>query len=153
MTPFGILRKKEKEEKKEAAVAQPAQKTLLEELCGGDKELYEVLSRTILLNPDITVKEGIDSYVGKAQEYEKTGDYMGARIAYQVAGEISLYEGKLAQIQKFFKKAAEADPNYVNRKFFEYYGKKENAERALTVAQEFYNKTGKHVEKKEGPSD
>jgi len=76
-----------------------------------------------------------------------------ARIAYQVAGEISLYEGKLAQIQKFFKKAAEVDPNYVNRKLFEYYGKKENAERALTVAQEFYTKTEKSAVKKEGSSD
>jgi len=153
MTPFGIFRKKEKEEKKGAAAAQPAQKTLLEELCGDDRELYEVLSRTILLNPEITAKEGINSFVEKAQEYEKTGDYIRARIAYQVAGEISLYEGKLAQIQKFFKRAAEVDPDYVNRKLFEYYSKKENAERALAVAQQFFTKAGKRAEKEEGSSD
>jgi len=138
MISFGILRKKEKEEKKE-----PTKKTLLEELCGGDSELYQVLSRTVLLNPEMTLTEGINSYVEKAQEYEKSGDYVRARAAYQAAGEIYLYEGKLAQTQKFFKKAAEVDPNYVNKNVFEYYSKKENAERALTVAREFYAKTGK----------
>jgi len=151
MTPLGIFRKKEKEEKKEEA--QPTQKTLLEELCGDDMELYEALSRTIMLNPEITVKEGVDSHVGKAQEHEKAGNHVRARIAYQVAGEISLYEGKLAQMQKFFEKASEVDPNYANRNVFEYFGKKENAERALTVAKEFYTKIGKLAEKKEGSSD
>jgi len=135
---LGIFRKKEKEQKKETV-----QKTLLEELCGGDSELYQALSRTILLNPEMTAREGINSYAEKAQQYEKTGDNVRARVAYQAAGEISLYEGKLAQMQKFFKKAAEVDPNYVNRNVFEYYGKKENAERALAVAREFYAKTGK----------
>jgi len=141
MAPFGIFRKKAKEEKKEEE--KTAQKTLLEEMCGGDEELYQVLSRTLLLNPQLTAKEGIDSYIEKAQQYEKDGDHIRARIAYQVAGEISLYEGKLAQTQKFFKKAAEVDPNYANKNVFEYLNKKENAERALTVAQEYYTKTGK----------
>jgi len=138
MISFGILRKKEKEEKKE-----PTKKTLLEELCGSDSELYQVLSRTMLLNPEMTLTEGVNSYIAKAQEYEKNGDHVRARAAYQAAGEISLYEGKLAQTQKFFKKAAEVDPNYVNKNVFEYYSKKENAERALAVAREFYAKTGK----------
>jgi len=153
MTPLGIFRKKEKEETKEAPTEQPVQKTLLEDLCGNDKELYEVLSRTILLNPQITTKGGVDSYIEKAQEHEKTGENMKARISYQAAGEISLYEGKLAQVQKFFKKAADVDPNYENRKVFDYFSKKENAERALAIAQEFYTKTGKTAETKEGPSD
>ena len=141
MTPFGIFRKKKQE-----AAAKPAQKTLLEELCGGNDELYQALSRTILLNPRLTAKEGIDSHVDKAQEHEKIGDNIRARIEYQVAGELALYEEELAQAQKFFKKAAEADPNFENRKVFEYLSKKENAERALAVAQEFYSKTGKRKE-------
>lgn len=146
MVPPGFFRRKEKE-KKEAAASQQAPKTLLEELCKDDKELLEVMSRTILLNPETTLKEGIDFYVDKAQEHEKSGDLVKARIAYQVAGEISQYEGKLVQTQKFFKKAAEVDPNYVNRQVFEYYAKKENADRALAVAQEYYTKTRKSPEK------
>jgi tetratricopeptide (TPR) repeat protein len=138
MVPFGIFRKKEKE-----TAVKPAQKTLLEELCEGNDELYQALSRIILLNPQLTMKEGIDSYIERGQEYEKTGDSVRARVAYQVAGEICLYEGKLVQVQKFFKKAAEADPSFENRNVFEYLSRKENAERALAVAQEFYIKTGK----------
>jgi len=149
MRLFGIFRKKEKEKKKEATVTKPAEKSLLAELCGKDKELYEALSRTILLNPQMTAKGGIDPYVEKAEAYEKNRDNIKARISYQVAGEISLYEGKLAQIQKFFKKAAEVDPNYGDRKVFEYLSKKENAERALRVAQEYYTKTKKGAETKE----
>ena len=147
MAPFGIFRKKKQE-----VATKPAQKTLLEELCGGNDELYRALSRTILLNPQLTVKEGIESYIGIAQEYEKTGDRARARVAYQVAGELAIYEGKLAQTQKFFKKAAEVDPNFENGKVFEYLSKKENAERALAVAQEFYTKTGKRKETVESSS-
>jgi len=149
MAPFGISRKKQKE----TVTAQQTQKTLLEELCGDDKELYEVLSRTILLNPERIEKEGINSYLEKAQEFEKAGDYVKARIAYQAAAEISLYDGKLAQAQKFFKKAVELDPKGPYRKVFEYFNEKENAERALAVALQFYGKTGRPAEKKEGSSD
>jgi len=152
MAPFGIFRKKEKE-KKEATAPKTAPKTPLEELCGDDKELYEVLNKTILLNPEMTAKEGVNSHLEKAQKYEEAEDRMRARIAYQVAGEISQYEGKLAQAQKFFKKAVEVDPDYPYRKAFEYYSKKENAERALAVAQEYYTKTEKRTEKKQGSSD
>ncbi len=149
MTPFGIFRKKEKKEQAEAKeqppkkggeAKQPTQKTLLEELCGKDRQLYEVLTRTIMLNPKIAVEEGADSYVEKAQTHEKDGNHAQARIAYQMAGEISLYEGKLQQIQRFFKKAAEIDPEYSNRTIFEFFSKKENAERAIAVAKEFYAK-------------
>jgi len=143
MSPLGIFRKKEKG----AEPSKSESKTLLEELCEDNKELYEVLRRTILLNPEITLKEGIDSYLGKAEEYEKAGDHVRARVAYQTAGEIFLYEGKVADAQKFFKKAAEIDPNYEHKKVFEYFNRKENAQRAMVVAREFYAKSGKRVEK------
>ena len=138
MAPWGISRKK-----KQKTEEKTVQKTLLEELCGGNDELYQALSRTILLNPQLTAKEGIDSHIEKAQEYKKTGDKVRARISYQTAGEISLYEGKLAQAQEYFKKAADVDPKFENKKIFEYFSKKENAEKALAVTQEFYAKTGK----------
>jgi len=153
MTPLGIFRKKEKKEPteekqalKKETTAQPAEKTLLGSLCKDDQELYEVMARTILLNPETVVKEGANFYLEKAQNYEKDGNRIGARTAYQTAGEISLYEGKLPLVQKFFKKAADVDPEYPNRKIFEFFGKKENAERALAVAKEFYTRTEKHAE-------
>lgn len=144
MTPFGIFRKKKEEEQTE--LKQPAQITLLEELCGNDRELYEVLSRTILLNPKTAVNEGTNSYAEKAQTHEKEGNHTQARIAYQMAGEISLYEGKLQQAQRFFKKVAEVDPEYSNKTIFEFFSKKENAERAMAVAKKFYTKKEKLAE-------
>jgi len=101
------------------------------------------------MNPRMTMKEGLDSYVEKAQNYEKDGDSVRARIAYQTAGQISQFEGKLVQTQKFFKKAVEVDPNFVNKKVYEYYSKKENAERALAVAREYYARTEKRIIEKE----
>lgn len=149
MAPLGVFRKKEKEEKKETVKPQSAEKTLLKELCGDDSELYEVSITAILLNPEMAVKEGANYYIEKAREYEKAKAHVKARIAYQAAGEISLYEGKLSQAQEFFKKAAEVDPDYAYREVFKYFNKKENAKRALAVAQEFYARTGKRTEKRE----
>jgi len=144
MPSLGIFGRRKKTEETERT-----QRTLLEELCKDDKGLYEVLNRTLLLNPDQSMAEGIQFNIDKAQEYEKNKDATKARIAYQAAGEISLYEGKVVQAQKFFKKAAEADPGYAHRSIFEFYNKKDNAERALAVAQEYYAKTKKVTAKKE----
>jgi len=146
MSPLGLFRKKAGEKKKEAHVAPQAEpETLLDELCGGNKELHEALSRTLLLNPETTVKEGIDFHVAKAEEYEKAEKATNARIEYQVAGQVALHDGKLPQAQKFFKKALEVEPNSPYKKAFEYFAKKENAERAVTAAREFYAKAGKRA--------
>jgi len=143
MTPLGIFkrRKKETEERIEKKVEE---KTVLEDLCKGDKKLYSVLSRTLLLDLEITKKAGeMDARIEKAQEYETNKDYVRARIEYQVAGELALYEGKAAQAQKLFKKAAEVDPAYPNRNIFEFFAEKENTEKAIAVAQEYYARTAK----------
>ena len=149
MAPLGFFRKKEKEAvetKKDAHVTSKTEpKTLLDELCGGNKELREALSRALLLNPETTVKEGIESHVEKAEEYEKAQRITNARIEYQIAGQIALHDGKLQQMQEFFKKAAEIEPDSPYRKAFEYFGKKENAERAMGVALEFYAKADKRA--------
>jgi len=133
--------------KKEEKTPKSTEKSLLEELCRGDTELFSVLSHTILLNPPRLSKEGIDIYIEKAQEFEKKKDFLRARINYQVAGEIALYEGKLTQVQKFFKKCAELESNPEYKKVFAYYSKKANAEKALKFAQEYYTRTVKPMEK------
>ena len=143
MTPPSFFRKKPEEKKKEARQAEP--KTFLDELCGGNKELHEALTRTLLLNPETTVKEGIDLHAAKAEEYEKAGKTTNARIEYQVAGQVALHDGKLPLVQKYFKKALEIEPDSPYKKAFEYFAKKENAERAITAAREFYAEAGKPV--------
>jgi len=143
MAPLGIFRKKETK-KTEEAKAIPSKDTLLAELCKGNDELCNALSRTLLLNVESTKSGGgIDARVEKAQEYEKTKDFVRARVEYQVAGELALYEGKTANVQKFFKKAAEMDPSSPFKNIFEYLAKKENAEKAVAVAKEYYSRSVK----------
>lgn len=149
MGPLGFFRRKKKVEGREKETTESTEKSLLQELCKDDTELFSVLNHTVLLNPSRLSEEGIDTYIEKAQEFEKKKDFLRARIHYQVAGEIALYEGKLTQVQKFFKKCAEleSDPEY--KKIFDYYSKKANAEKALKLAQAYYTRTVKPMERTE----
>lgn len=140
MTPFGIFGKKEKAKKTEVQT----QQSLLEKLCEGNKELYSVMTRTLLLDAEKTKRQGdMDVRAARAQEYEKNKDNVRASVEYQTAGELALYEGKTALAQKFFKKAAEVDPAHAHRDIFEFFAKKENAEKAVAVAREYYAQTVK----------
>ncbi len=149
MGPLGFFRRRKKAEKKEEKTPKPTEKSLLEELCRGDTELLSALNHTVLLDPLRLHEEGIDSYIEKAQEFEKNKDFLRARINYQAAGEIALYEGNLAQVQKFFKKCAELESNPEYKKVFVYYSKKANAEKALKIAQEYYTRRVKPMERTE----
>jgi tetratricopeptide (TPR) repeat protein len=143
MTPFGIFGRKKKIEEK------IAEKTLLDELCGDDSELKKILTMVLLLNPDRTSEMGgIDSHLEKAKEYENEKDHVRARVEYQVAGELALHEGRLAEVQKLFKKATEIDPDYNQKNVYEFLTKRENAEKALTVAKEYYRRTARSLERK-----
>jgi len=148
MSSLGFFRRRKVEERLEKK-AKPEEKTLLEQLCGEDSELYEALSRTILLNPDQVLQEGIDSYVQKATEFEEKGSPLKARIHYQVAGQIALYEGKTDQAQKFFRKCAETETSPEMKKVFEFYTKKKNLDKAVKVAKEYYARMSTLTEKKE----
>ncbi len=151
MGPPSFFRRKKKveEKKKEKKTPESTEKSLLEELCKGDAELFSVLSHTVLLDPFRLLDEGLSSYVERAQEFEEKKDFERARVQYRAAGEIALYEGNLAQVQKFFKKCAELESNPEFQKIFAYFTKKANAEKALKVAQEYYAQTVKSPEGKE----
>jgi len=148
MSSLGLFRRK-KEETKVTEKAKPEEETLLKQLCGDDLELYEVLSRTILLNPAQAVKAGIDSYIQRAAEFEQKGDTRRARIMYQMAGELALYEGKTNQVQAFFKKCADTETNPEMKKTYEFYTRKRNLDKAMKVAKEYYTRTSAPPEKKE----
>lgn len=144
MTPLGFFRKKkEPEKKREEKKAKSTELSLLERLCGDDTELLTVLSHTVLIDPGRLRVEGMDFYIGKAEGFEKGKDLLRARINYQAAGELALYEGKLKQAQKFFKKCEELESNPEYKKIFAYFSKKVDAEKALKAAQEYYSQTAK----------
>ncbi len=133
---LSIFRSKKKAEEKET---KNPERTLLDDLCGDDCELKDIPSRTLLLNPTIAVHGGgIESHVTKAQEYENNQDYLKARIEYQIAGQLALYEGKLDEVQKWFKKAMEVDSDSPYRNVFQFFAETTNAARALSIAQQYY---------------
>jgi len=147
MSPPGFFRRKKTEEKvKEKAI--PEEKTLLEQLCGEDSELYAALSRTLLLNPDRALKEGMDSYVQRATDFEEKGSTLRARIMYQMAGQIALYEGKTDHVQTFFKKCANTETDPEMKRVYEFYTKKKNLNKAVKVAKEYYARTSAPSAKK-----
>ncbi|UCB60525.1 MAG: hypothetical protein JSW72_00180, partial [Candidatus Bathyarchaeota archaeon] len=129
--------------KREEKKAKSTGLSLLERLCRDDTELLTVLNHSVLIDPARLREEGIDSYLKKAEGFEKRKDLPRARVNYQAAGELALYEGKLKQAQKFFKKCEELESNPEYKKIFSYYSKKGNAEKALETAQEYYSQTAK----------
>lgn len=130
------LRGKKPEEQAERE--QPAKKTKraaptsLESVCSDDKEVYEALYKTMLLDPtrtEMSMKEAEE----KAKASEKQGDTFRARIWYELAGGLAIYEGDVKKVEKYFGKCAELAPEVA-------YPILKMPERAVAKAQEYYQK-------------
>ena len=134
------LRKKKKEEEK--TEIEPTKKiTELEELCGDNKETYEALHHTMFLDPrkiGTSMKEAAE----KAKESEKSGDLVRARMNYEIAGGLAIYEGNVKKVVKFFSEIEKISPDTK-------YPILKNPEKAIAKAKEYYEKYLKETEKKE----
>jgi len=106
--------------------------TDLEEICGEDKEVYEALFETMYLDPrkiKITMEQALD----RAREFEKEKNAHRARVNYDIAGGLAIYEGDGAKVKQFFGKSAKLNPDYP-------YPILKIPERAVAKAKEFYEK-------------
>ncbi|MEM3442433.1 MAG: hypothetical protein QW667_04840 [Candidatus Bathyarchaeia archaeon] len=122
-------RKGKKEEKAPTASRKP---TELEEFCGDDKETYEALLDTMFLDPrkiGTTMKEAAEN----AKKFEKANDLTKARLWYQIAGGLAIYEGNVKKVVEYFSECERLSPN-------KKYSILKNPEKAVAVAQEFYKK-------------
>jgi hypothetical protein len=106
--------------------------TDLEEICGDDKEVYEALFETMYLDPR-KIKMTIDQALDKAKEFEKEKNVHRARVLYDIAGGLAIYEGNVAKVKQFFGKSAKLNPDYP-------YPLLRIPERAVAKAKEFYEK-------------
>ena len=131
--PLKFWKKKPKEEVKKEEKKMP---TLLEQLCGEDRELLWVLERTLLIDP---TKTNLEETTKKAEEYEKKGDKNNARIENKYAGDLAIYKGDLNLARKYYKKALEVDPEWPGKKILEYFFT-EKAEKAMETAKAYYSK-------------
>ena len=77
----------------------------LSELCGGNTELYQTLGRLMILDPK-KINLPLDSLLTDAQEFETQGNKLRAEVAYRVAGALSLYQGDVEGVRKYFTKAS-----------------------------------------------
>jgi len=131
---MGILDKlrgrKKTEEKSPKKVEETT--TELEKFLDDDKEAYKALQGTMLLDPkkvEVSMKEAVE----KAKGSEKQRDDIRARVWYEIAGGLAIYEGDAKKVKEYFSKCAKLSPN------IEYHILK-NTERAVQKAQQYYRK-------------
>lgn len=88
---------KNKEEKKEEKEKEEDKKvSLLKELCGDDKKLYDLLSNTLYINPvPVISKTDLESLIEEADEMIKDENYQGAMQKYQIAVNKAIFEASL----------------------------------------------------------
>ena len=120
-----------KKEIKNVASKKVEQKpTELEKALGGNIKIYEALENTMLLDPrkiEVSMKEASE----KASELEKEGNPLRARIWYEIAGGIAIYEGNVEKVKEYFSKCKELSPNIK-------YSILEDTESTVQKAQEYY---------------
>lgn len=122
-------RHKDKEDEKPVDVV--ARLSDLEEVCEGDKETYEALLQTMFLDPrkiDTSIKDAADN----AKKLEKEKNSARARIWYDIAGGIAIYQGNAKKVVEYFGESQRiSNIQYPILK---------NPEEAVTKAQEYYKK-------------
>jgi hypothetical protein len=120
-------KKKKKEEETEVETISE-----LEQLCGDDKETYEALFNIIFLDPR-KIEASVKEAAKKARNFEKSKDSLRAKLWYQIAGGLAIYEGDVENVKKYFSKCEEFAPGTK-------YSILKNPEKAVAKAQEYYKK-------------
>lgn len=101
---LGFGRQKQKEQSA-GATPEVVLANRLKELCGGDNDLFNAMSRLMFLDPKkITIPP--DKVLSDAQIAEAQGNRMKAEVGYRIAGGISLYKSDLNGVNTYFSKAA-----------------------------------------------
>jgi len=117
--------------KDEKNAVKPRTFTQLEQLCADDKETYESLVPVMFLDPrkiETTVKQAAEN----AKRFEKDKDFVSARMWYEVAGGLSLYEGNAKKVAEYYGSAERiTGAKYLILK---------NPDKAVAKAQEYYSK-------------
>jgi hypothetical protein len=101
----------------------------LEQVCGNDKEAYEALQHTMFLDPrkiSTPMKEAVEN----AKKFEKEKNLGRAKIWYDIAGGLAIYEGDAQKVMEFFGQSEKISGMK--------YPILKDAEKAIAKAQEYY---------------
>jgi hypothetical protein len=130
----GLLdRFRRKKEEKNVGVGTGTKEVIteLEKLCGDDKDTFEALVNIMFLDPkkiETSMKEAAEN----AKTFEKAKDLLRARIWYEVAGGLAIYEGNVKKVIEYFGECERlSDLKYPILK---------DPEKAVAMAQEYYKK-------------
>lgn len=105
----------------------------LQELCGGDEELYRTLSNLMFLDPK-KIMISLETVLSDARDFEMKGNNLRAEVGYRTAGGICLYQGDVEGVRSNFMKAASVAGN----SRVEYGTIAKRAGEAVSVAKKFY---------------
>jgi hypothetical protein len=84
---------------------EPVLLSKLQEITGGDAEMYQSLSRLLFLDPKkITIS--LEDAVSQATTFDSAGSRTRAEVWYRIAGGIALFRGDPESVRKFFEKAS-----------------------------------------------
>jgi hypothetical protein len=128
---LGLLDRFRKKKKKEE---ETNVKTMseLEQLCGDDKETYEALLNTMFLDPR-KIAASMKDAAKKAKKFENAKDSLRAKLWYEIAGGLAVYEGDVKKVTKYFSECEKLAPEIK-------YPILKNPEKAVDKAQEYYRK-------------
>jgi hypothetical protein len=120
--------------KKEQKIQVKSEKSLteLEGICGGDQETYESLSNAMFLDPR-KIDVSMDTAAKEAKKLEKAKDLLRARVSYEIAGGLAIYEGDEKKVIEYFSRSEEISPEIK-------YPILKNPKKAVAKAQEYYKK-------------
>ncbi len=130
---MGLLdRFKRKEKEQKIQVESEKSLTELEQICGGDQETYEALSNAMFLDPR-KIDASIGTAAKEAKKPEKAKDLVRARMWYEIAGGLAIYEGDAKKVIEYFSKSEKISPETK-------YPILKNPKKAVAKAQEYYKK-------------
>ncbi len=130
---MGLLdRFKRKEKEQKIQVESEKSLTELEQICGGDQETYEALSNAMFLDPR-KIDASIGTAAKEAKKLEKAKDLVRARMWYEIAGGLAIYEGDAKKVIEYFSKSEKISPEIK-------YPILKNPKKAVAKAQEYYKK-------------
>jgi hypothetical protein len=120
--------------KKEQKIQVKSEKSLteLEGICKGDQETYESLSNAMFLDPR-KIDVSMSTAAKEAKKHEKAKDLLRARVWYEIAGGLAIYEGDAKKVIEYFGKSEKISPEIK-------YPILENPKKAVAKAQEYYKK-------------
>jgi hypothetical protein len=103
----------------------------LQQLCGDDKQTYEALYHTMFLDPR-KVGTSLKDAAENAKKFAKERNLYRARIWYDIAGGLAIYDGDVKKVVEFFSESQKISGVK--------YPILNNTEKAVAKAQEYYKK-------------